>query len=106
MFPFSNDRKVEPEPLAPAIPHPLSGAAVIVLSLIVLAATVLVVVRPTIAPDADSGAAARDVRDGWMSYLGAAAQPAEREVQDGWSSYLLVDEPQHKPVRDGGRGGR
>jgi hypothetical protein len=44
---------------------------------------------------------ARDVVDGWSSYLGAAAQPADRPVVDGWSSYLLAPEMDPTTVVDG-----
>lgn len=43
-------------------------------------------------------AAPQEVRDGWSSYLGAAAAAPEIDVVDGWSSYLT---PKVPPVRDG-----
>ena len=48
-----------------------------------------------------SAASATEIRDGWSSYLGAAARPASQPVRDGWSSYLLVPEADPATVRDG-----
>ncbi|MDQ2673068.1 MAG: hypothetical protein M3Y40_00245 [Chloroflexota bacterium] len=78
----------------------IAAFAAIVLAGSVLAGIALFTSQPATPMDGastDSG----EVRDGWSSYLGAAAEPAERPVVDGWSSYLLKPELDPATVRDG-----
>ena len=74
--------------------------AAIVLAGIVLAAIAFVTSRPATPVDT-SAPAAGEVRDGWSSYLGAAARPAAQPVRDGWNSYLLAPEVDPNTVVDG-----
>lgn len=60
--------------------------AAIALAGMILGAIVFLTARP--APTSDAAPTTTgEVRDGWSSYLGAAARPASQPVQDGWSSY-------------------
>ena len=79
----------------------LAAAAVaIALAGSLLAALAFVTSRP--APSVDSSAGSTsEVRDGWSSYLGAAARPVDLPVVDGWASYLLVPEIDPATVVDG-----
>jgi hypothetical protein len=74
--------------------------AAVALAGIVLAGMALLTSQPPTTGDT-SGASAGEVRDGWSSYLGAAARPAAQPVRDGWSSYLLKPEADPSTVRDG-----
>lgn len=74
--------------------------AAIALTGLILGAIVFLTSRP--ATTADGAATTTgEVRDGWSSYLGAAARPAAQPVQDGWSSYLLAPEIDPAKVVDG-----
>jgi hypothetical protein len=72
----------------------------IALAGIVLAAASFLTSQPATTADS-SAASASEIRDGWSSYLGAAAAQSDRPVIDGWSSYLLVPELDPASVRDG-----
>lgn len=78
----------------------VAAFAAIALAGIILATIVFFTSRPATSVDA-SAAYTGEVRDGWSSYLGAAARPAAQPVRDGWSSYLLVPEIDPTTVRDG-----
>jgi hypothetical protein len=64
-----------------------------------IVALAIVTSQPSTVPAAD--VQPRDVVDGWSSYLGAAAQPADHPVVDGWSSYLLAPETDPATIVDG-----
>lgn len=72
----------------------------IALAGIILAAVAFLTAQPATTIDSTAGSAS-EVRDGWSSYLGGAAEPADRAVVDGWSSYLLAPELDPAGVRDG-----
>ena len=74
--------------------------AAIAVAGIVLAAIALLTSQPATSVDASADYTG-EVRDGWSSYLGAAAEPENRPVVDGWSSYLLKPELDPATVRDG-----
>lgn len=78
----------------------VAAFAAIALAGIVLAGIVFIRSQPVTSVDGP-GAYAGEVRDGWSSYLGAAARPADGPVIDGWSSYLLKPELDPATVRDG-----
>ncbi len=86
-------------------PRELARALIAAFAAIVLAGGILAGIAfstsqsPTSADHAASYTG--EVRDGWSSYLGAAAKPADRRVVDGWSSYLLKPETDPATVRDG-----
>jgi hypothetical protein len=95
---------------APFAPTTHSGSPDLVRALIVsmiavllagsfIAALAVVTSQPSTVPAAD--VEARDVVDGWSSYLGAAAPSADRPVVDGWSSYLLAPETDPATIVDG-----
>ena len=101
MYPTNDTQAAQPE----AVPHELTRALLaasvsIVLAGIVLAAVAFLTSQPAATVDS-SAASASEVRDGWSSYLGVAARPADRPIVDGWSSYLLKPELDPASVRDG-----
>lgn len=101
MYPIHDTQTAQPE----TVPHELTRALVaaalsIALAGIVLAAVVFLTSQPATTVDSSAGSVG-EVRDGWSSYLGAAAAPADRPVVDGWSSYLLAPEIDAATVVDG-----
>lgn len=78
----------------------IAAVAAIVLAGGVLAGIALFTSQPATSVDGATTSSG-EVRDGWSSYLGAAARPADRPVVDGWSSYLLKPELDPATVRDG-----
>lgn len=78
------------------------AAAMVAIALtgIILAALAFLTARPATSIDG-SAVSTTEVRDGWSSYLGAAARPASQPVRDGWSSYLLAPATDSTTVRDG-----
>ena len=101
MYPIHDTQTAQPE----AVPHELTRALIaaalsIALAGIFLAVVVFLTSQPGTTVDSSAGSLG-EVRDGWSSYLGAAAQRADRPVVDGWSSYLLQPELDPASVRDG-----
>ena len=78
----------------------IAAVAAIVLAGIVLAGIAVFTSQPATSVDVPAQYTG-EVRDGWSSYLGAAAEAADQPVRDGWSSYLLKPELDPATVRDG-----
>lgn len=78
----------------------IAAFAAIAVAGIVLAAVAFLTSQPA-TPVSGPAEYTGEVRDGWSSYLGAAARLADRPVVDGWSSYLLKPELDPATVRDG-----
>ena len=102
MHPVHDTRTAQPTAVdSRELTRALAVAAIsIALAGSVLAAFAFFTSQPRTAVDASAGSAS-EVRDGWSSYLGAAAKPADRPVIDGWSSYLLAPKLDPSSVRDG-----
>jgi hypothetical protein len=77
-----------------------SLAAVIVVGIVIAALAAITAPRDTNAT-APADVSANRLTDGWSSYLGAAARPADRPLVDGWNTYLLAPEPDPAAIVDG-----
>jgi hypothetical protein len=102
MHPVHDTRTAQPTAMdSRELIRALAAAAVaIVLAGSVLAALAFLTSRPATSVDSSAGSAG-EVRDGWSSYLGAAAKPADPPVVDGWNSYLLAPKIDPATVVDG-----
>lgn len=102
MHPAHDTRTAQPTAVdSRELTRALAATAIsIALAGIVLAAVAIFTSQPPTTVDSSAGSTS-EVRDGWSSYLGAAAEPADRPVLDGWSSYLLAPNLDPASVRDG-----
>ena len=102
MHPVQDTRTARPTVVDPhEFTRALAAAALsIALAGIVLATIAFVTSQPETTAHS-SAVSAGELIDGWSSYLGAAAQPADLPIVDGWSSYLLVEAVDPNTVFDG-----
>jgi hypothetical protein len=101
MYPIHDTQTAQPETVGTELTRALfASVAAILLAAVFLAAVALLTSQPATTVNS-SAESAVEVRDGWSSYLGAAAPSADRPVLDGWSSYLLTQEMDPAGIRDG-----